>query len=277
MRTTRSSPSTKPTCASKSSASRATCLPDSRCLAISSPSRSWRWHLTTAPPSTGSWSSHSSPSTKPSGSGSPAIQPVRRWRGDTSAFSGSAGKLPKAWRSALTTFSAALREDESTAMKPCCRSSIAFTRLGRTKARGSSSCTTSSLSARRALPPSLRAPFASMAAIRLPTSSWITEPGSSRSSLPMVIHNASPTRCESAGSSRPKGDTKPRELGSSGPTGLSTNSASSASMSSNRARSAGLKRNNVRLRKNIRIRGGVQSDILPCRLGPGLSPGPARR
>src|SRR3546814_3501235 len=52
-----------------------------------------------------------------------------------------------------TTPSALLREELSTMHRPCSRSSIASVRDGFTKARGSSSCTRSSLSRLRARPP----------------------------------------------------------------------------------------------------------------------------
>ena len=115
LRTIRSSPITNDRLSSKISASLVTCLPASRCLSISSQRSSWCWRLTTAPPSTGSFISHSSPRLSPVGSGSPAIQPVRIERGATSAFSGIAGKLPSSPRMSDMKYSPVLRLEVSTA------------------------------------------------------------------------------------------------------------------------------------------------------------------
>src|SRR3546814_4053235 len=94
----RSSPSTNETWSSSTSASLVTCLPDSRCLAISSDCNSWFWHLTTAPCSAASLNSQSSPSENPSAKGSPAIQPVSTEPGATTALSRSDGQLTRAVR-----------------------------------------------------------------------------------------------------------------------------------------------------------------------------------
>ena len=196
LRITRSSPSTKDTWSSMFRASLVTCLPDSRWRAISSDSRSWRWQRTIAPWSSADLSSHSSPRLRPSGSGSPAIQPVSTARGATSALSGSAGKLPRARRISETTPSAVLRLEVSTAHTPDSRSSRASVRVGRTNARGSSSCTRSSFICLRRRPPGLRPCCSSNSAIFLPSRSLTTAPGSSRSSPPTVSHRASPMRWE---------------------------------------------------------------------------------
>src|SRR5688572_19974404 len=258
LRMTRSSPSTNDTWSSSVSASRVTCLPASRCLAISSDISSCRWHFTTAPLSAASLSSHSSPSDRPSGSGSPAIHPVSTARGAISAFSGSAGKLPSAWRSSLATFSAFLREEVSTTQIPCSRSSSASVRLGRTNARGSSSCTRSSFRRLRARPPGLRPSFCSSSASFFCSRSLTTAPGSSLSSPPTVSQIASEMRCDSASPSRPNGEMKPRENSSSAPTGLSAQGPRRVSRSVKSSEVG--KRNRVRLRKNIespaRAKGG---------------------
>jgi len=122
-----------------------------------------------------------------------------------------------------------------------------------TKARGSSSCSRSSLSRLRALPPSLRPSFSSISATFCASSSLTTEPGRILFSLPTASQIALPTRCDSASSPRPKGEMKPMEFISSGPTGLSAASGRSSS-SWEKSWEAG-KRKNVRLRKNMRLLG----------------------